>query len=192
MAKHTAVPPTSKATKSAWKARSDAGPHTATLPSGIEVRFTIPDSNALITARKLPEDLTEIALYAASYPDGASGYMSDMSVRAAMSDHPDAPEKLAKAVADGIRLGHWLVAHMLVDPTIDADDVPDLPPMDVRMLLEFAERRRDTDALGVRLPIALLEEYERFLHQPGGAPPDGDGGGVDPDVPAAEPGADEG
>jgi hypothetical protein len=162
------------------------------LPSGHEVSFVVPDSNALIAARRLPEELTEIALYAASYPDGAEGYINDLSVRVAMADTPEAREKLNRAVSEGISLGRWLVAYMLVDPEIGVDDVPELPPMDVRMLLEFAERKRDTDAQGVRLPIALLEEYARFLHEPGRAPADGNGGGEHPGVPEPDRGADEG
>jgi hypothetical protein len=158
----------------------------------MEVTFSIPDTNALITARALPEDLTEIAMYAASYPDGAEGYVNDLSVRVAMSDQHDATEKLQAAVADSILLSHWLVAHMLVEPAITAEDVPELPPMDVRMLLEFAERKRNTDAEGVVLPIAMLEEYARFHQQPGRAPADGNGGGEHPGVPPVEPGADEG
>jgi hypothetical protein len=192
MAKQSSIPPTPGKGKSAWKARSDVGPHSATLPSGQEVSFVVPDSNALITAQRLPAELTEIAVYAAAYPDGVEGYVNDLSVRVAMSDQPEAAAKLAKAVSDTIALGHWLVAHMLVEPELEPEDVTELPPMDVRMLLEFAERKRDTDAEGVRLPISLLEEYARFLREPGRAPADDNGGGEHPGVPAADRGADEG
>ena len=195
MAKHTAVPETPRRTKDAWKRRNDSGPHDAHLPSGQDVTFNVPDSNALIAARKLPEELTEIALFAASYPDGVEGYVNDLSVRSAMAspeNAAEAAERLGKAVTDSIELGRWLVAHMLVEPSIKPADVPDLPQMDVRMLLEFAERKRNVDHRGVKLPIALLAEYERFLHEPGRAPADGDGAGVDPGVPEPDRGADEG
>lgn len=177
--------------KGAWKARSDTGPHTATLPSGQQVRFIIPDSNALITSGRLPEELTEIALYAASYPDGAEGYVADLSVRASMGAE-NATEKLKQAYEHAVLLGHWLVAHMLIAPEITPEDVPELPPLDVRMLLELGERKRNTDAEGVRLPIAMLEEYHRFLSEPAGAPSDGDGAGVGAGVPEADQGPDEG
>lgn len=193
MAKQQSIPRTARRSTNAWKARNDAGPHTATLPSGQEVEFTVPDSNALIMAGRLPEELTEIALYAASYPDGFEGYVNDLSVRVAMRpEEPGGPDRLQQAVRDGVRLGHWLVAHMLVDPELEPSEVPELPQMDVRMLLEFAERKRNRDARGVELPIAMLEEYERFLHEPGRPPADGNGSGEHPGVPAPERGPDEG
>ena len=50
--------------KAAWAARSDRGPHRATLESGQVVEFVVPDSNALIRANRLPDELAEIAIMA--------------------------------------------------------------------------------------------------------------------------------
>src|SRR5690242_3274315 len=90
-----------------WKGKSDRGPHAATLPSGVRVRFQIPDSNALIRSERLPERLLEIAVMAAAYPDGADGYMADLAVSAVRGDIDMA--KLSKAVRDGLELRDWLV-----------------------------------------------------------------------------------
>ncbi len=167
--------------KAAWAARSDRGPHTATLPSGQQVQFLIPDSNALIRADRLPDELTEIAIMASAYPDGADGYMGDLAVRAT-TDQAEM-SKLKTTIKQGLELREWLVAHMLVEPEIDPEDVASLPPGDVSMLLEFAERKRDTDSVGVRLPIVMLEVYARFRDEQPGAPNDDSGGREDSGVP---------
>jgi hypothetical protein len=161
--------------KAAWIARSDRGPHTAELPSGQVVRFVVPQSNELIRANKLPDHLTEIALMATAYIDGADGYMGDLAMRAVTD--PDQMARVTRAVREGLELRDWLVATMLVEPAIEPDDVRQLPEADVRMLLEFAERKRNEDAKGVRLPIVVLDEYDRFRDEPSGDTDDGAGGG---------------
>lgn len=183
-------PQAEQMSKLAWFARNDRGPHTATLPSGQTVRFMVPDSNALIRADRLPERLLEIALMSAAYPDGTDGYMADMAVGALRGDVDTT--KLAQAFKDGLELRDWLISEMLVDPAIDPADVAEglVPQGDIDMLIEFAERRRNSDHEGVRLPIAVLEEFDRFRNVEGGptgdAAREGDGG----DVPVAHTGAD--
>lgn len=149
-----------------WKARSDRGPHQATLPSGSVVSIIVPDSNALIRSGRLPERLNEIAVMAAAYQDGAEGYVSDLAFRVVAGTDDEAKgkasAKLAEALKDGLELRDWLVSHMVVSPAIRPEDVTDLPDQDVEMLLEFAERKRNTDASGVKLPIMVLEEFARF------------------------------
>jgi hypothetical protein len=160
-----AKPTNSYTSKAAWKKKGDRGPHDATLPSGVVVKFLIPDSAALIRSDKLPESLTEIAVRAAAYPGGADGYMEDLAVRAVTGDTID-NALLSKAIRDGLELRDWLVAYMLVEPTVEPEDVKDMPELDVEMLMEFAERKRDTDAKGVRLPIVMLEVFARFRDEP--------------------------
>lgn len=155
---------TEKRTAKAWKARSDRGPHTVNLPTGQVVDVIVPDSNALIRSGKLPDRLLEIALMATAYPDGAQGYIADLAYRTVGDGDGKeaAAEKLSKAIKDGLELRDWLVAHMVVKPEITPEDVADLPEPDVEMLLELAERKRNTDAAGVVLPIVVLEEFARF------------------------------
>ena len=174
--------------KAAWKARSDRGPHTATLPSGQVVEFIVPHSNELVRANRLPDHLTEIALMATAYVDGAEGYMGDLAMRA-LTDSTQM-ERVSKAVQEGLELRDWLVATMLIEPRVEVEDVRELPEADVAMLLGFAERRRNEDAKGVRLPIVVLEEFDRFRDEPGSGPDDGPGGGDGAGVPVADAGVD--
>lgn len=174
--------------KAAWIARSDRGPHSAELPSGQVVRFIVPHSNELIRANRLPDHLIEIALMATAYIDGADGYMGDLAMRA-LTD-PEQMGRVSKAVKEGLELRDWLVATMMVDPPLEPSDVADLPEADVKMLLEFAERKRNEDAKGVKLPIIVLEEFDRFRYEPGGGADDGPGGGDGAGVPGADTGAD--
>lgn len=195
MSKQTAGKPSPSETSSdrlaGWLARSDRGPHIATLPSGQQVTFVVPDSNALIRANKLPDDLVELAMIAAAYQGGADAYMEDLAVQAIRGD-VKAKAKLNERVREGIELGDWLLAHMVVDPPITPDDAKGLPEGDRDMLLAFAERRENVDAEGVVLPIALLAEYARFRDVAGGGTDDAGRAGVDPDVPAVDGGADGG
>lgn len=176
--------------KSAWKQRNDTGPHVATLPSGVQVTFVIPNSTALLRADMLPDRLAELAIMAAAYPDGAEGYLADLGLAALQN--PSEAVRLKKALREGIELRDWLVAEMLVDPKLAPDEVAsgDYPQADIDMLIEFAERRRDTDAAGVKLPIVVLEELATFRREPEGdqdPAPVGDGA---PAVELAAAGAD--
>jgi hypothetical protein len=153
----------------AWIAKSDRGPHRATLPSGQKVTFAVPDLDDIIRSQRLPKHLTELAIMAAAYPDGVDGYVSDLAVNAAAGRHEtagDAKEAalavVAGAMRDRIEYGYWLISQMLVDPAVKPEQVPQLPEPDREMLLEFADRRRDRDAEGVKLPIALTETFARF------------------------------
>lgn len=173
--------------KAGWLARSDRGPHNATLPSGQPVQFIVPNSDELIRSGRLPDDLAELALFCAAHPEGADGYMADVAIQSLRAEDR---AKLAKTVRDGIELADWLVAHMLLEPVVLPSEVRLLPEADVEMLLAFAERRRNVDHLGVTLPIALLEGFARFRDEPRGGADDGHGGRIDPDVRAADPDAD--
>lgn len=182
--------------KAAWAALSDRGPHTAALPSvdadgnHTTVEFIVPGSNALIRAGLLPDRLMDVAVFSAAYPDGAEGYVADLAV-SAYRDPSEMP-KLAAAVKDGLELSDWLVSHMLVDPVVTPDEVSMFPPADIAMLLEFAERKRNTDAEGKVLPIVVLEDFARFPDGLGGAADVGVGGSDRDVVSVADSGFDGG
>jgi hypothetical protein len=195
--------------KAAWKQKNDSGPHKATFPTGTELVFVIPNETMLIRADKLPEHLTEIALYAAAYPDGAEGYMADVAVRASRTSDvavrasrtsddavadAAAQARLKKAVKDGLELRDWLVAEMLVEPKVTPEEVAggDFPQADIEMLIEFAERRRNVDAAGNQLPIVLLEDFARFRDVNGSQPDRESGGGDEQVVSGADAGSDGG
>lgn len=183
--------------KSDWKSRNDRGPHKAVLPSGMEVSFVIPNETQLIRAELLPERLMEIAVVTSAYPGGADGYMEAVAVGAvnAPPEQRDvAQANLKTTVQQGLELRDWLVAEMLVDPKVTVEEVAagDFPDLDIEMLIEFAERRRNTDARGNRLPIAVLEEYARFRDDTDGDSDREPGGSDRPDDPGIDAGPDSG
>lgn len=165
--------------KQAWKQRSDRGPHTAAFPSGATLTFTIPDSGSLLRSGRLPDRLRRVALMCAGHPEGAEGYVGDLVLRAMVA--ADGEERMAQALEDALVLQAHLVAEMLVEPAVTADEVTEgaFPELDVKMLLEFAERRRNVDAAGTRLPVIVLSEWASFRGEPesaAGAGGVGDGG----------------
>jgi hypothetical protein len=175
--RRTSSTPAKPASATAWRKRNDAGPHRAVFPSGVTLKFVIPDQGTLLRAGRLPDALREVALLCAAHPDGAEGYMQDLVMQAIVTQG-ERSDIVTKAIESGLELGHELVAEMLVEPKVTAEEVRrgDFPELDVRMLLEFAERRRNLDAAGNQLPITVLSEWARFRDGTAGLNGSGDSG----------------
>lgn len=177
-------------TADGWAKRNDAGPHTATFPSGATLRFTIPNDSTLLAAGMLPLELRETALLCAAHPDGVEGYLRELVVQQVV----DGEARVRQAIEHGIEMRHHLVAAMLVEPQVTAEQVSagSFPTPDIEMLLEFATRQRNVDAGGRRLPIIVAHEWALFRDEPASAngAVDSDGGGADAraDVPDADGG----
>lgn len=176
------------ASSAAWAKKNDAGPHLAVLPSGTVVKFRIPDSSALLKAGRLPDELREAAIIFTSHPDGTEELMRELVITAALRG--PGQDTIASVIKAGQDLTPYLIAEMLVDPTITPEEVATLPELDVRMLLEFAERLRNVDAAGNELPITTMDEWATFRRKPG-RPRGAANGGADEhepdgDVPAAD------
>lgn len=123
------------ATKAAWKkARVHEG---ITLPSGTQVSISLPNLPALVKSGQMPNDLVKVATNAA-----ATGQVPD-----------DLMEMM-----DGYN--RFLVSRTVVDPEILEDDVNELPVEDIEMIVGFATRQRDMDAVGHHL--AGLETVQSF------------------------------
>jgi hypothetical protein len=57
----------------------------------------------------------------------------------------------------------------VAEPDITPEDVPDLPVLDRDMILEFALRQRDTDAVGHQLyGLEKLDSWVRFRRRGAG------------------------
>ncbi len=188
MATKRSLKPTSK---EAWAKANDAGPHLAVLPTGKAVKFRIPDSSALLRSGRLPESLREAAVIFASHPEGPEELMRELVITATLRG--PGQDTLGRMIQAGQDLTPYLIAEMLVEPEVTAEEIADglLPDLDMRMLLEFAERLRNVDAEGNKLPIITLDEWATFRRQPardagagpGGANGDGDTGAVpEPDA----------
>lgn len=145
----TAAQPTSKATsgpvakvksKAAWTKRAV---HTPILPSGSQVTIVIPNLPALLKAGEIPNELLNVAL------KNLGG--------------EELTEEDAKAAAE---FNEYIVAVMVKEPEIEQADVSALPYEDVQMLVEFATRQRDTDALGYHLAgLETTDEWKKFREE---------------------------
>lgn len=162
--------------KTAWKQRNDAGPHTAVFPSGATLTFIIPDDSALLRAGRLRDELRTTAILCAGHPGGAEGYMGDLVTHAMLDAERE--QRVVQTIEQGLEIQSELVAEMLVSPKVTAAEVAsgEFPSMDIRMLVEFAERRRDTDAVGNRLPVIQLSDWAGFRGERNGAPGAREGG----------------
>ncbi len=186
--KKRALRPTSL---TAWAKSNDSGPHLAVLPSRSVVRFRIPEPGALLRAGRLPNELREAAIIFTSHPDGTDELMRELVITAALRG--PGQDTIASVIAAGTAVTHHLIAEMLVEPSVTPEQVEEgiLPELDVRMLLEFAERLRNTDAEGNVLPIVTMDQWATFRRERRG--PDGieNGGAAEPLADGAVPVADE-
>jgi hypothetical protein len=86
----------------------------------------------------------------------------------------EASQKVARASREGEEIPQelyeemetfniFLVTHTVVAPVVTDEDVPDLPPEDVEMIVGFATRRLDFDAVGHQLAgLETIESFRRF------------------------------
>jgi hypothetical protein len=121
---------------SEWK---KAKTHIVTLPSGSVVEVAIPDLPQLVKAGQIPNPLIDVAVKVAS---------GQRPTRDDIIEHAGFFNKLA--------------AMTVVKPQVSEEDFEAgvLPFEDKEMLVEFATRQRDLDAVGHHL--AGLEKVEAF------------------------------
>lgn len=121
-----------------WKKRKA---HPVTLPSGAEVTIQIPNLPLLAKAGQVPNKLLEIVMGA---QDGNIKITPDL-------------------LAEQADFATFLVTRTVVDPAITEDDVPELPYEDVEMIMDFALRNRDLDALGHHIAgLERVDDFRRF------------------------------
>ena len=179
--------------KGAWLDSNDLGPHRVVVPTmvgtGRGVMLLIANEGVLIRSGRLPADLTEAALIGIGNEDGIEGYMADLALIAAHSDNAEARQRLASTMRHAVDLKDWLLAECLVDPKLTPEEVAALPEQDRELLLAIIERKRNTDAEGNVLPIALVSDFARFRRFGTGADADGarDRDGADVPAPHTRP-----
>jgi hypothetical protein len=117
-------------------------------------------------------------------------------VRTSIFSGGEAQETVAGLLRQGLELTNHLIAEMLVEPEVTPEDVASgmFHELDLRMLIEFAQRVRDRDAAGKKLPIVVLDPrvwqpFPGVGSDPGGAR---DGGANGADAPGGVPDADGG
>lgn len=122
----------------AWKQKRN---HTVTLPSGARVTIKIPNLTAMAKSGQLPNSLLELV----------ANKEADTKLTAQQE-----LEKLDE-------FHRFLVPLTVVEPSITADDFDDLPPQDVGMLVQFATRQIDMDAVGHQLGgLEVIKEFRKF------------------------------
>lgn len=133
------MPEQRKSTAAAWK---KAKRHTVTLPSGVSVEIELPNIQFLLKTGQIPNSLVQIVTKAAT----------DSSFRVT-------PEMLAEQWD----YTSFLVAKTVVEPAVTVEEVAELPSEDVEMIVDFALRNRDLDALGHHLSgLETQESFRRF------------------------------
>jgi hypothetical protein len=115
---------TDKATTlTAWKKNAV---HTITCASGTEVKIKIPNLPELVEAGEFPNHLVDTAINVATGKTEVS-------------------TEEVKAQAEFYR---ELVSRTVVEPSLTAEDVKEIPFEDVELISAIATRQRDVDALG--------------------------------------------
>lgn len=113
--------PTRPSKKDAWfKAKR----HTITLPSGTVVEIELPNVPALIKSGKIPNELLELAI----------------------GTGPDT-EVTREMIEQQAEFYNFLVATTVKDPELTPEEVNQLPYEDIEMIVAFALRQRDMDAV---------------------------------------------
>ncbi len=128
----------------ALKAARKKGGH-ITLPSGTVVRIEVPSLPELLRANVVPNELVK---YVTEEADNVMSGTVDM-------------EKIKEAT-DFMR---FVVAKTIVEPDVQPEDVPELATEDADMVMEFALRQREVDAVGHQLHgLEKLSEWRSFRY----------------------------
>jgi hypothetical protein len=133
--------------KTAWKKRRE---HEVTLPSGAEVKIALPDLAAMIQGGQIPNELLDVATKV------GSGKGVDVS---------DAPEEQRKLMGQVSDFNAFLVEKTVIEPSVTKDEVlsGDLPAEDVDLLIQFALRKTDFDAVGKHLGgLDTVDSFRKF------------------------------
>jgi hypothetical protein len=109
----------------AWK---KAREHTVTLPSSAVVTITIPNLARMMKAGEIPNQLVEAAI-------GAQ----------------EKRQITREDIERDWEFTSWLIPQMVVEPKIKPEEVGDLPAQDLELLVAFATRNTDLDAVGHQL-----------------------------------------
>lgn len=132
----------------AWKANAV---HTVTLPSGTVVKIKLPNLAGFVKAGTLPSSLLE----------------ASQKVAKASREGEEVPKELYEEMET---FNNFLVIHTVVSPEITPEDLtkaPDdpeaIPAEDIEMIVGFATRRLDFDAVGHHLAgLETVDSFRKF------------------------------
>lgn len=139
--------PKPSTTKTAWKS---SGNKRITLPSGIEVTIRPLRLEHYMTHGRTPDALRVIAL-------------GDLRATLAKRVEELSPEARAQAYTKLVEeYMHPGILKLVVDPEITLDDIPDLPPADIDMLVGILNMNVTEDAKGRSLGVEPLDRWGIF------------------------------
>jgi hypothetical protein len=137
-----------KTTKTSW---AKAKRHEVTLPSGTVVTIQIPNLSLMLKTGNIPNNLVEAAVE---------------QQNAVASGNPQITREMIEQQWD---YSAFLVSKTVAEPAVTPEDVAELPTEDVEMLVEFATRQRDIDALYQHIGgLDKLESFRKFRSLSGG------------------------
>ena len=129
-----------KTTKTAWfKARRHEG---VTLPSGTVVTIELPNLSLMLKTGQIPNGLVDAAVEMQNAVSTGSVQVTREMIEQQWDYYA------------------FLVSKTVVEPAITQEEVAEIPAEDVEMLVEFATRQRDIDA--VFRHIAGLDKLDSF------------------------------
>jgi hypothetical protein len=140
------------ASKEQWKA---AKVHTVTLPSSAVVNITLPDLAAMIKGGQIPNALLDVAQKVGTGQPVVAPEGTD-------ADKDEASKELFGEISE---FHAFLVSETVVDPKVTPEEVQagELPAQDVAVLVQFALRERDMDAVGHHLGgLETVDEFRKF------------------------------
>jgi len=131
---------TQKTTKTSWK--KAAVHEDVTLPSGTVVSIKLPNLSLMLKTGNIPNSLVEAAVEMQNATSRGTAEITQEMIEQQWDYYS------------------FLVSKTVVEPAITQEEVVDIPAEDVEMLVEFATRQRDIDA--VYRHIAGLDKMESF------------------------------
>lgn len=133
--------------KTQWKKDKT---HEVTLPSSAVVKIELPDLTQMIKGGQIPNELLDVATKVGA------------GQRIEAEESADEQRKLLGQVSD---FNAFLVSETVVDPELTAAEVQsgDLPAEDIDLLLQFALRKTDFDAVGKHLGgLDTVPSFRKF------------------------------
>lgn len=139
------IRPKAAASVGDWEARRNH--YGVTLPSGAVVDIRLPDLPAMAKAGDIPNELLE----------------ASVQLQKAIEDK-DRSALTTETLVNLEEFMEFLLPEMILQPKITAEDVQTkLPSEDKELLVQFAQRARDLDAVGRHLAgLEKLAEWRRF------------------------------
>lgn len=134
--------------------------HTITLPSGARVQVRFPNLALLIKEDAIPEHLRQVALRESLRDDGDP----PLALQTGADGEAIVDVETVKAL---YQLYEYLVVAMVVSPAITAEDLPDLPQLDLDLLTMLATRQTNMDASGAVIGVEPLQRYTVWREEHG-------------------------